>query len=180
MIHFSEYDLHALLTSLLQAVGEAEYGLRVQGLAAHVLLRMGFRVIEVNRTGHPDLVASTGIGTYRFEVEAEAVVGKHRQLTEADFVALLPRDPRDRGYYALLRLRLGAVPKWLVISADQLQRRAGRSLGVWVLSSLADQDMSARWTTEFMEVMSRLSRERLIRLSFDALRRLALSGRIIG
>ena len=71
-----EYPRHweagKCLEILKDAVGLSEFGYRIQGLAAHVLLRLGAKVLQINSQGHPDIIAEAERGLIRIEVEADA------------------------------------------------------------------------------------------------------------
>ena len=53
------------------SISPSEFGYKIQALAAHVLLRLGYRIDSINQSGHPDIVAVRNGGEFRFEVEAE-------------------------------------------------------------------------------------------------------------
>ena len=57
------------------------FGYKIQALAAHVLVRLGYRVKEVNSSGHPDIAAARNGREFRFEIEAE-VAGPPRSPTD--------------------------------------------------------------------------------------------------
>ena len=81
------------------SVTATEFGLKIQAVAAHVLLRLDYRITEVNQPGHPDITAIRDGTEYRFEVEAEFIRPTPRKLTEADFASLVGI-PGAVGYYA--------------------------------------------------------------------------------
>ena len=49
------------IENLRLSISPVEFGYKVQALAAHVLLRLDYRVEEINRSGHPDIVATRGL-----------------------------------------------------------------------------------------------------------------------
>ena len=51
----SRYEAAKLLTDLRNDVGYPRFGLVVQALFAHVLLRLGGDVLDVKKPGHPDI-----------------------------------------------------------------------------------------------------------------------------
>ena len=63
------------------------FGYKIQAIAAHVLLRLDYRIVKVNRTGHPDIVSTKNGKEFRFEIEAEVVGPRTRKLTGRILVA---------------------------------------------------------------------------------------------
>ena len=148
------------------------FGFKMQAVAAHILLRLNHRVVQVNRTGHPDIVSLRDGVEYRFEVEAEVWGRRKRALTAAD-VAGLVGGQGVVGYFAL------AVsfpkPYWLLVPAAALDRRRTAS-GNALLGALSDKELSKAWTQVhfgLLEESGRVIRER----SFEHLAQLALTGR---
>jgi len=170
-------DLEALeaancLESLRLSVSSAEFGYKVQALAAHVLLRLNFEVEEVNRSGHPDIVATRGIDKLHFEIEAEVAGPRPRKLTEEDFSALTEL-PGGVGYFALAISF--PTPRWIVVQADYLKHRKKSSSNV-LLETLSDIGFSKAWTGEYIELLRQECR-RIRRASFRELCERATSGR---
>ncbi len=147
----------------------ANFGYKVQGLAAHVLLRLGYQVTEVNQQGHPDITAFREGREFRFEVEAEVTQPRLRQLTKADFDSLTAT---PYGYYAL------AIsfpsPYWVIVPAEDLISRT-RPCPNRVLEALSDKEYSAAWTYAYIEML-RDSHRQIRRASFSDMRCWALSG----
>lgn len=152
-------------------VSDVEFGYRVQGLAAHVLLRLDCEIEEVNRVGHPDIVAIRNGLEFRFEVEAEVVGTRSRQLTYADFASLVGL-PGVVGYYALAISK--PTPRWILVPAEHM---VGRKPSPNVLlDALSDREFSNAWTYEYTNMLDVQCR-RIARSSFAALRSRALKGR---
>jgi len=148
------------------------FGFKIQAAAAHVLLRLNHRVIQVNRTGHPDIVSLRDGVEYRFEVEAE-VWGWRKRLLTAEDLAGLVGGQGVMGYFAL------AVsfpkPYWALVPVAVLDRRRA-ALGNALLEALSDKQLSRAWTQAYfalLEESGRVIRER----SFEHLTQLALAGR---
>lgn len=151
-------------------VRSAEFGYKVQALAAHVLLRLGFQVHAINQSGHPDIVATRGTERYHFEVEAEVGRPRPRRLHQEDFASLVGV-PGVFGYFALA---IGfPIPSWVLVPAERLQYR-NPSPNV-LLESLSDKDFSRAWTTEYQELLSEECR-RILDSSFATLCGQALTG----
>jgi hypothetical protein len=51
------FEIGPALETLRDQCGDAEFGYRMQGLFAHVLMRQGCKILEVNAKGHPDIRA---------------------------------------------------------------------------------------------------------------------------
>ncbi len=162
------------LETLRAAVGLSELGFRIQGLAAHVLLRLGARVLEINSQGHPDIVAEIERGLMRIEVEADMQGSRARALTEEDLDGIAPRSPTDKGYFALALC--GPYPRWLLIDYSRLRRRFGKPASPAILQGLSDAEASERWTAEFITLLITHC-QHLHVFSFDFLVRRALEGK---
>lgn len=159
------------LDNLHLSVSPTEFGYKVQALAAHVLLRLNFEVEEINRSGHPDIVATRGMEKFHFEVEAEVAGPRPRQLTEADFSALTEL-PGGVGYFALAISF--PTPCWIVVQADRLKHR--RPSSNVLLEALSDKEFSNAWTYAYIELLRQECR-RIRRSSFRDLCESATSGR---
>ena len=148
-----------------------EFGYKVQALAAHVLLRLGFVVTEINRSGHPDIVATMGMSKFHFEVEAEVSGPRLRKLTKEDYSALTGL-PNVTGYFALA---IGfPTPRWVVVPAERLKHRKPSSNVV--LEALEDTDFSHAWTHAYVDLLKHEC-TRIGRTAFRELCKRALSGR---
>ena len=149
----------------------SEFGYRIQALAAHVLLRLGFRIDAVNSSGHPDIVATKDGREFRFEVEAEVDGPRRRMLTEEDMASLLGESDVF-GYYAL------AIsfpdPRWVLVDAGNLVGRG--PVPNMLLEALSDSEFSSMWTLEYTNILSSSCRE-LRRMTFPSLSEWAIRGR---
>ena len=150
------------------------FGFKMQAVAAHILLRLNHRVVEVNRTGHPDIVSLRDGVEYRFEVEAEVIGSRKRLLTPED-VAGLVGGHGVVGYFALAV----SFPKpfWVLVPAAVMARR-GTPSGNALLRALSDKELSKAWTQihfALLEKSGRVIRER----SFDHLAQRALTGQAL-
>lgn len=152
-------------------ISPAEFGYKIQALAAHVLLRLNYQVDEVNPSGHPDIVATKDGREFRFEVEAEVIGPRPRKLTDADF-AMLTETSNVVGYYALAI----SFPKpyWVLVPATKLIRRNFPSSNM-LLEALSDKAYSEEWTYEYVRLLHSACRQ--IRLaSFSGLSKMAMEG----
>ena len=151
-------------------VRAAEFGYKIQALAAHVLLRLSFQIHAINPSGHPDIVATRGTERYHFEIEAEVGRPRSRRLHDEDFASLVGV-PGVLGYFALA---IGfPTPRWVLVPAERLQSR-NPSPNV-LLESLSDKALSDAWTTEYQELLSKECRG-ILESSFATLCERALTG----
>jgi hypothetical protein len=168
----AEFGASDCIERIRSSVVAAEFGYKVQALAAHVLLRLGYRIDAVNQSGHPDIVAIRGGTELRFEVEAEVIRPRLRKLTEADFASLLG-PTNARGYYALVIAF--PSPKWILVPASKLVGRTLSSPNM-LLEAISDKEYSLKWTREYTLLLHQSCRQ--IRLtSFSALSEMAIGGR---
>ena len=153
-------------------VGATAFGYKLQAIAAHVLVRLGYRIVQVNRAGHPDIVSIRSGTECRFEIEAEVKDPRARKLTAEDFSALTA-GPHVAGYFALAVSF--PLPYWVIVPADRLIRR-NRPAGNALLEALSDKEHSDAWTREYTALLRESCRE-IRRASFGHLVRMALAGR---
>lgn len=153
-------------------ISPVEFGYKIQALAAHVLLRLGYKINEVNQSGHPDIVATKDRREFRFEVEAEVTGPRSRKLTDADF-ASLTESSNAVGYYALAISF--PTPYWVLVPASKLICRKFPSSNM-LLEALSDKAYSEKWTYEYVQLLQSACRQ--IKLaSFGDLTKMAVAGR---
>ena len=166
------YDAARLLESLRQEADAAKYGPVIQALFAHVILRFGGEVLEINHPGHPDIRAVLGGLHYNIEVETTTRKTLPRQLEQRDLDVLLVNREEDRGYYCVLDF--GPPVSWLCVNLAALGKRANGSLRVSLLRSYSDRDFSTDCTLEFSKLVVAQGRA-LYWLSYKQLRDEALN-----
>ena len=152
--------------------GASAFGYKIQALAAHVLVRLGYGVTEVKSSGHPDIAAVKNGREFRFEIEAEVAGPRAHKLTEEDFEALIAGG-HVTGYFAVAVSF--PVPYWLLVPATKLVRRrtaARRAL----LEALGDREYAETWTREYTMLLQESCRD-IRRSSFRSLVEAALAGR---
>ena len=149
----------------------AEFGYKMQAVAAHVLLRLNYQVQDIRSSGHPDIIATRGIEELRFEIEAEVVGSRPRQLTNDDFNSLVEVSGAV-GYFALA-IR-SPTPRWVVVPAERLQGR--KPCYSVLLDVLSDSGFSDAWTYEYISLLSEKCRQ-IRQASFKSLCDRALAGR---
>ena len=152
------------------SISPTEFGYKIQALAAHILLRLGYRIDAINQSGHPDIAAFRNGREFRFEVEAEVTGPRLRQLTQADLISLTEHS-NVAGYYALA-ISFPA-PRWVLVPALKLTSRTLPSPNI-LLEALSDKEYSEEWTREHNRLLRDACRQ--IRLaSFNDLSQMALS-----
>jgi hypothetical protein len=163
------------LENLLSEVGPVEMGFRIQGLAAQIILALGYRVLEVKSSGHPDLVAQAAMGIVRVEIEADTM-GSGVHLPEPkDLTALCPQSPGDEGYFAIAICSL--FPRWIVIDSNRLVDRKTK-LVLPLLESLSNREQSEIWSELFEQLILDYG-NRLVDFSFTWLVEQALEQRCL-
>lgn len=162
-----------LVEDIKRITSASEFGFIIQGLAAHILLRLGAGVLEINSSGHPDIVAEYSTHIVRYEIEADMGGYRDRLLTQADINSLSPKKPTDKGYFALALC--GPYPSWVLLDYSVIRRRTIRTSPI-VLRTLSDKQASDLWTKEFISLILR-NQKNLKLFSFDYLCRLAIEGR---
>lgn len=163
------------LEALLLELSPQEFGNRLQAVAAHILLRLGYHIAAVKWQGHPDIAAWREGVEYRFEVEAQVTGPRPRRLEDKDFESLLGAFNAP-GYYALASSP-HARPRWLLVPASSLVSRKSPSRNA-LLEALSDEDYSAAWTDEYHRLLQ--ASGRLIRQTPSGeLGQMAVEGRRI-
>ena len=164
-------DANECIEHIRLSATPSEFGYKIQALAAHVLLRLGYQIIAVNRLGHPDIVAIRHGMEFRFEVEAEVTDPRPRKLTDDD-IDSLTNSSGVLGYYALAVSF--PTPRWVLVPAEKLIGRM--SSPNMLLEALSDTEYSTEWTNEFTTLL-RDSCQQARQASFRVLCERALTGR---
>lgn len=163
------------LQHMRAGVNATAFGYKIQALAAHVLVRLDYRIISINRSGHPDIVSVRGGKEFRFEIEAEVMGPRTRKLTSADFDGLIG-GPDVAGYFALAISF--PMPYWVLVPVSKLIRR-DKPIGNALLEALSDREYSEEWTQEYKTLLQGSCRE-IRQASFNDLVKLALAGHRLG
>lgn len=167
------FEAFSVISELKREANPPEFGLRLQGLFAHTLIRMGARILDIRPQGHPDIIADMGGEKWQFEVE---LIGSHTyQVKEDDLEGIRPRGPEWRGFLALL----DCCPflSWLVLRYKVLVRVGNGRLPIALLRIRSDP-ISSRCTKQFCSLVIE-NKDRLRNLNFHLLRQWALSGQSI-
>lgn len=168
------YEAAMLLAPLRRDVGDSRFGLVVQALFAHVLLRLGGRIVDIKNQGHPDIIAVLGGQIYHIEVEAPRKTTVPRQLDPGDLKVLRVSHEGRRGYFCVLDS--GPPLNWVCVDVASLGRRVTGKLRVSLLKSRADRDLSTACSVEFSNLVIRQSTV-LHQLTFNQLREEALGSK---
>ncbi|MGQ9722237.1 MAG: hypothetical protein ACUVXA_13055 [Candidatus Jordarchaeum sp.] len=167
------YKMHTILHNLREDISDGDFGFRIQGLLAHTLIRLGFKILEIKPQGHPDIIGE--IENLRFKLEVEVALGRasKRIINKEDIDAIKPQNINEKGYFAILDC--GLPPEWILIDYKHLKWRISESLFIIVLKSLSDRELSKRCTTQFFHLILS-NAERLPQFTFSILRIKALEG----
>jgi hypothetical protein len=164
-----------LLEDLTVEIGPVEMGFRIQGIAAHILLAMGYSILEIKSSSHPDIIARNKIGITRVEVEANIQgIGTHLPLP-ADIASLLPQVYGDRGLFAISIC--SPLPKWIVIDYNKFQGKKNK-LPISVLEALSNKELSNEWSQLFIKILT-INSSHLKYFSFEYLSKLAKSNKCL-
>lgn len=161
------------LGDLRRKVGNGEFGYRSQGLFAHVILRIGGSVQEINPQGHPDIIATIDGLTTFVEVEIASAMSRKHVLKSDDLQSLTALQLGQRGCLAILDT--SAPISWLVVESNVLKLRKPSSLNLSTIRALSNRGLSARCTQEFIRIIEEHSAS-LYNLTFSLLTSRALSG----
>lgn len=142
-----------VLDDLRRYVGESEFGYRAQGLLAHVLLRIGCKVVSINPQGHPDIVAK--LGSQTLLLQAKSIHGKVRRkgftLEAEDLEGIHPKNDNTTGYLAVLDCILPI--SWILVDYTRLIRQVLRPTHIISLYAMRNKDLSLECTEEFIELV---------------------------
>lgn len=142
-----------LLQSLRDKFGDSEFGYRVQALFAHVLVRLGAGVQEINAQGHPDIKASWRSNTLLVQVKSLLHRSpEHKfEITEDDLRGITPASRTYVGYLALLDC--AAPMEWIVVDYDRIRRHLFRPVHTVTLKADSDTQFSRDCTREFVRLI---------------------------
>lgn len=163
-----------MLADLRNDVGFQKFGLVVQAMFAHVLLRLGGKVLDVKNPGHPDILAILAGRIYNIEVETAKGKTLPRQLDQRDLKVLKDCGAGKHGYFCVLEC--GPPIVWLCVDVASLGQRAYGQLRLSLLRGYSNRDLSLDCTAEFSSLVIKEARN-LHQLTYTQLRQEALSGR---
>jgi hypothetical protein len=162
-----------VLQELRNRCGDAEFGYRVQALFAHIVMRLGWNVVEINAQGHPDIRAR--IRDHELLIQVKSVShrtsGSMIELSSSD-VAGIAALGRRSGWFVVLDC---APPvEWIVVTGSRAKWLLGKPIYLPMLRANSDALVSADCNEYFGEIVS-ANRARLPNLTYGVLRRRALS-----
>lgn len=169
------FEIKYVLDTLHKNIGDSEFGYRIQGLLAHVFLRLGGEIIEIKPQGHPDIIAT--LGTHKLLLQVKTIYSKIRRrnfvMDYHDLLGIKPTDHSTLGYLALLDC---VVPTfWILVRYDKLRRLMGGATHVVTLRAMANKDLSSECTQEFADLVLK-HQYHLRNLDFSILCSRALKG----
>ena len=145
----------------------------IQALFAHVLLRLGGKVLDVNHPGHPDIRAILSGQLYNIEVETATRKTLPRHLEQSDLDVLQINRDGERGYFCVLDC--GPPLAWLCVDVASLGQRAAGKLRLSLIRGYSSRELSLDCTSEFSRLVIREAKN-LHRLTYDRLRQEVLCG----
>lgn len=160
------------LDSLRKQHGHGEFGYRMQAIFAHVILRLGGKILEVNAQGHPDVRAVLGDRELVVQVKtsSHSWAGSMFEMNSSDFSGIGCAGRRE-GLLAFLDC---AEPvRWIMVRSDRARAFVGRLVHVSTLQAESDEALSEDCTEEFLEIIVELG-DRLLNLTYPLLRVRAL------
>lgn len=124
----------------------------MQAIFAHVLMRIGARITEVNAHGHPDVKAELHGRELRVQVKAQIHAHAESQLTlTPEDLAGIGTQGDGQGYLAVLDC---AVPVgWILITEDRAQQFVSRPTLIATLQAERSEPLSTECTDVFLEMV---------------------------
>lgn len=145
----------------------------MQAVFAHVLMRLGARILEINAQGHPDIRAAMRDNELLVQVKTTA----HRssatlfQFGSEDISGITAKG-RRQGLLAVLDCAQPA--QWIVVENERASALVGQQVHLATLQAISNPEVSADCTTEFMEIVT-VHEMRILNLTYGIMRVRALS-----
>lgn len=170
----SAFDVKPVLDQLRFQCGDSEFGYRLQALFAHVLLRLGGSVSEINAQGHPDVKARLGDRELWVQVKTSihSSASTEFQLSTEDLAGITAEGRREG---CLAFLDCAEPVEWIMVGYERAERLVGRSVQVATLRAESDAALSEDCTLEFREMVLAVG-NRLLNLTYRNLCHRALKG----
>jgi hypothetical protein len=168
------FDVEGILDRLRTAWGSSDFGYRMQAVFAHVLLRLGGQILEVNAQGHPDVKAKMAGQQMHFQVKTVSHSHPNFQfcLSAKDLAGISP-GYRDYGFLAVLDC--AAPVDWLLVPEGRARLLVERPTLIATLRAEKIDPFSAECSEAFWDLVL-AEQERLLHLSFSLLAQRALHG----
>lgn len=168
------YEIGSLVEELRHRRSDSEFGYRMQAIFAHVLMRQGWRILEIKAKGHPDIRAA--MGDHGLFVQVKSVSHRSANSTielSSDDAAGIRAMGQHAGWFAVLDC---AVPiQWIVIERGRAVRLLGTPHHLAILQANRDVVLSKHCNEAFLEIISE-HQERLPNLRYTVLCNRALAG----
>jgi len=142
-----------IVDTLRQSIGDGEFGYRIQGYLAHVIMRIGGKIIDIKSQGHPDIIASLSGKTLLVQVKSVHSKSRRRKflVSTDDLKGICPKNPATIGYLAILDCTM--PPLWIIVNYDKIKRQALIPLSLVTLRAMADTRLSHECTDEFVKLI---------------------------
>ncbi|MEM4406353.1 MAG: hypothetical protein QXS68_04845 [Candidatus Methanomethylicaceae archaeon] len=170
---FRTLECGLIIKRILNANGPEWLGYWTQAIAAHILLRLGVKISEVNNTGHPDICGFIEGGILRMEIECDSTGRGLHALDPDDIEGLKPRSPLDQSYYGLLKAT--DIPEWVIVPYNKI-KNINKPSYISLLKAVADSKRSSLWTSIFIRILLD-NKENIESLHYNDLQIRALSNR---
>jgi hypothetical protein len=172
-LSYDNFEIDFVLEELRSQCGDTEFGYRMQALFGHVLMRLGYKVLEIKAQGHPDIRACVEDRELLVQVKTVAHRTAHSliELSNED-VAGITAMGRRGGWFAVLDC---AVPvQWIIVVGTSAATLLGKPLYLATLRANRDPEKSAECNEHFFEMIA-ANRSRLPNLRYTVLRSRALA-----
>ena len=147
------FTIKPILDALRRECGDGEFGYRMQALYAHVLLRLGGKVVDIKAQGQPDVVADKDGTTMLIQVKSVFHGGPTcgLQLSQRELDGIRPASKQEAGYLALLDC---AVPvSWVILTHDHPILRELAPVLIATLRAAKTEPLSEECTSEFADLV---------------------------
>ncbi len=150
----THFQVKNILDELRDEMSESEFGYRIQGLFAHVILHLNGKIIDIKPQGHPDIIAN--LGSHKLLIEVKVVISRNRRsnfsLGNNDIEGIKPSDVNETGYLAVFDC--SAPPSWILVKYNRLRRQLQGSINLVSLRAMANRELSLECTQEFVTLIS--------------------------
>jgi hypothetical protein len=165
-------SLAEILLELRVEGSDSEFGYRMQALFAHILIRIGCHIDQINTHGHPDIRATRGDREVIVQVKTvlHSSAGTVFDLSQSDFAGISKLGRRD-GFLAVLDCAEPA--QWILISSDRAATLLTGPVRIATLVAVREREMSVDCTEEFEQIVRSYASD-LRNLSYGLLRDRAL------
>lgn len=163
------FEASSIIRVLQRELNSAEFGLRIQGLFAHALIRLGAHIIDIRHSDHPDLIVD--LGRKKWQVEVEVLGSLVYRVKADDLKSIRPRGSEWYGFLSLLDC--GPPLSWLLLRYETLSQ-FNDTVHIARLRIFSDS-LSLECTDLFASLIIE-NKRRLRNLSFPLLKEWALAG----